>query len=89
MSKIQIPPVLRRATGGERVVEAHGASLAALLEDLYQQFPALGDQLRSDTGLSSHVNIYINGEEARTLQGMDTPISDHDSVILLPAMAGG
>lgn len=89
MSKVQIPPVMRRSTGGERIVEAHGATLGALLQDLYQQFPALRDQLQSGDGLSSFVNIYINGEEAKTLGGIDTPITEHDSVILLPAMAGG
>jgi molybdopterin converting factor small subunit len=89
MSKVQIPPVLRRATGGERVVDAHGATLGALLEDLYRQFPALREQLQRDNGLSSFVNIYINGEEARTLKGVDTSVNDHDSIILLPAMAGG
>jgi molybdopterin converting factor small subunit len=89
MSKVQIPPVLRQATGGARVVEAQGATLGEILTSLYTQFPALRDQLKTDNGLSSYVNIYINGEEARTLRGIDTPVAAQDTVILLPAMAGG
>ncbi len=89
MTKVQIPPVLRQSTGGAREVEAAGADLGALLRDLYGRYPQLKTQLRVEEGLSSFVNIYLNGEDVRTLQGTETPVADADTVIILPAMAGG
>jgi molybdopterin converting factor small subunit len=86
---VQIPPVLRQSTGGARVVEAGGANLGALLGDLYERFPQLRTQLRVEDGLSPFVNIYLNGEDVRTLRGTETPVADADTVIILPAMAGG
>ena len=89
MTKVQIPPVLRTATGGARTVEASGATLEGILQDLYAQYPPLGEQLRAESGLSAFVNFYVNGEDARTLKGAETPVASGDTVIILPAMAGG
>jgi molybdopterin converting factor small subunit len=89
MASVQIPPVLRQSTGGAKRVQAEGANLGSLLRDLYRQYPQLRTQLRVDDGLSSFVNVYLNGEDVRTLQGVHTAVSDADTVIILPAMAGG
>jgi len=89
MTRVQIPPVLRKSTAGEKVVEAAGADLGALLRDLYGHYPQLREQLQVEEGLSSFVNVYLNGEDVRTLRGIETPVADADTVIILPAMAGG
>jgi molybdopterin synthase sulfur carrier subunit len=89
MTKVQIPPVLRQSTGGAREVEASGPTLGALLRDLYRRYPDLRTQLRVDEGLSPYVNVYLNGEDVRTLRGIDTSVAAADTVIILPAMAGG
>lgn len=89
MSKVQIPPVLRQSTGGARVVEASGSTLGELLDNLYTQYPDLRSRISADGGLSSYVNVYLNDEDVRTLRGIETPIAASDSVIILPAMAGG
>jgi molybdopterin converting factor small subunit len=89
MADVQIPPVLRQATGGAKRVQVEGADLGALLRDLYRQYPQLRAQLRVEDGLSSYVNVYLNGEDVRTLQGIHTAVSPADTVIILPAMAGG
>ncbi|HWE61455.1 MAG TPA: MoaD/ThiS family protein [Chloroflexota bacterium] len=89
MSKVQIPVVLRPATAGAREVEATGATLAEVLNDLYGRYPELKNRLRAQDGLSPFVNIYVNGEDARTIGGADTPVGAGDTVTILPAMAGG
>ena len=90
MATVQIPPVLRAAVGGERVLHADGATLGALLDNLFERYPALREQLKPGADrLSRHVNIYVDDEDARTLQGADTRIHPETTVIILPAMAGG
>jgi sulfur-carrier protein len=82
MSVVRIPPTLRTETNGEREVIAEGTTVRELLEDLMSRFPAL-------TGKLEHANVYVGGEDIRTREGYDTSVSDGDTVILLPAMAGG
>jgi molybdopterin synthase sulfur carrier subunit len=89
VSTIRIPPTLRAETGGERQVEASGGTVRELLDDLMDQFPALRTQLVEDDGIAPFVNVYVEGEDVRTLDGLDTPLEDDATVILLPAMAGG
>jgi molybdopterin converting factor small subunit len=76
--------------GGARTVEAGGESLRAALDDLTSQHPALRTRLLGDDGeLNSFVNVYVEGEDVRTLDGLDTDVTPDSTVILLPAMAGG
>ena len=82
MSRVRIPPTLRPETGGEREVEARGETVRDLLEDLTARFPALSGKLE-------YANVYVDGEDVRTLDGDETPVGDDATVILLPAMAGG
>ena len=89
MSVVRIPPTLRAETGGERQVEATGATVREVLEDLATRFPALRDRILEDGEPAEFVNVYVDGEDVRTLQGPDTPVREGASLILLPAMAGG
>jgi len=88
MTVLRIPPTLRAEVGGERQVEASGADVRAVLDDLALRYPELGRQLFEDGDLAPFVNIYLGGEDVRTLDGLDTAV-DGQPMILLPAMAGG
>ena len=89
MTKVRIPPTLREETGGERVIVVEGDTVRDLLDDLMAQFPALRRQLVEEGDLAPFVNVYVEGEDVRTLDGIETPVRDGSTVILLPAMAGG
>jgi molybdopterin converting factor small subunit len=89
VSLVRIPPTLRAETNGEREVLAEGDNVRELLENLAEKFPALGDQILSNGGIAPFVNVYVNGEDVRTREGLETPVEDASTVILLPAMAGG
>jgi len=89
MTKIRIPPTLREVTGGERELPAEGDTVRELLEDLMGRFPALRTQLVEDGDLAPFVNVYVEGEDVRTLDGLETDVRPGSTVILLPAMAGG
>ena len=89
MSLIRVPPVLRDEAGGAREVEAAGKTVRELLEDLSKRLPALGTRVYGDGEIRKFVNVYVDGEDVRTRDGLDTPVRDSSTVILLPAMAGG
>jgi molybdopterin converting factor small subunit len=89
MSVVRVPPVLRAEAGGVRELEASGATVRELLEDLTTRVPALGRKVYAEGELQSFVNVYVDGEDVRTRDGLDTPVRDTSTVILLPAMAGG
>ena len=89
MSRVRIPPTLRHETSGEREVEARGHTVRELLDDLTGRFPALRGQLLEDDDLAPFVNVYVEGEDVRTKDGLETSVQDGSTVILLPAMAGG
>jgi sulfur-carrier protein len=89
MSIIRIPPALRADVGGARQVPAVGGTVRELLDDLVARFPALRRQLVEDDDIAPFVNVYVGGEDVRTLDGLDTPVDEGATVILLPAMAGG
>jgi cysteine synthase/molybdopterin converting factor small subunit len=90
VSRVRIPPTLRDAAGGAREVEASGETLRELLADLATRFPGLGRQVLEDGDeLAPYVNVYVDNEDVRTLEGLETRVRDGSTVILLPAMAGG
>jgi molybdopterin converting factor small subunit len=90
MATIKIPPVLRASVGGERQVSATGANVGDVLRDLASSHPATQDQLFSADGeLNRYVNVYLNDEDVRVLGGLDTAVGDTDTLVILPAMAGG
>ena len=90
MPTVKIPPVLRSRTGGESEVAVAGASVGEVLAALADAHPDTRDQLFSDDGqLNRYVNVYLNDEDVRVLDGLDTTVSGSDTVVILPAMAGG
>jgi sulfur-carrier protein len=89
VSVVRIPPQLRGEVGGVREVPADGDNVRELLDDLMERFPALRHQLVEDNDIAPFVNVYLEGEDVRTLDGLDTPVEHGSTVILLPAMAGG
>ena len=89
MAAVRIPPTLRAEVGGVRELEAQGDTVREVIEDLAERYPPLGEQLLDDDELVSHVNVYLDGEDVRTRDGLDTPVRHGASLILLPAMAGG
>jgi molybdopterin synthase sulfur carrier subunit len=90
MATIRIPPVLRAHTGGAPEVEAEGANVGEVLRALTSQHPDTEGQLFGEEGdLNRYVNVYLNDEDVRVLKGLDTAVSDGDTVVILPAMAGG
>jgi molybdopterin synthase sulfur carrier subunit len=90
VSTIKIPPVLRASTGGEREVSADGSNVGEVLRALATAHPATETQLFGDDGtLNRYVNVYLNDEDVRVLDGLDTAVDDSDTLVILPAMAGG
>ncbi len=90
MSTVRIPPVLRAATGGEREIEVPGATVSEVLDALYELHPAVRMQLQTPDGeLHKFVNVYLNDEDVRLLSWLDTEVSERDTLLILPAMAGG
>ena len=90
MSTIKIPPVLRSSVGGEREVDGSGSNVGEVLRSLADQHPATESQLfAEDGGLNRYVNVYLNDEDVRVLDGLDTSVEADDTLVILPAMAGG
>jgi len=90
MSKVRIPPVLRQATGGARELQVEGGTVGEVLEALYRDHPAVRGQLvTADGELHKFVNLYVNDEDARMLDWLDTELGERDTLLILPAMAGG
>ncbi len=90
MATVKIPPVLRAQTGGEAEVSIEGATVGEALRSLAEHHPDTAEQLFSPDGeLNRYVNVYLNDEDVRVLDGLETAVSDGDTVVILPAMAGG
>jgi sulfur-carrier protein len=90
MALVKIPPVLRPSTNGEKEIDATGENVGAVLNTLADQHPATKSQLFGDNGdLNRYVNVYLNDEDVRVLEGLDTPVGERDTLVILPAMAGG
>jgi len=87
---VKIPPVLRSSTGGAKEVDADGQTVGDVLRSLAEQHPATRSQLFAEDGeLNRYVNVYVNDEDVRVLDGLDTEIGVGDTLVILPAMAGG
>ncbi len=90
MATIRIPPVLRAAVGGEREINADGDNVGEILRNVTSQYPGTEAQLFSAEGeLNRYVNVYLNDEDVRVLDGLDTAVGNGDTLVILPAMAGG
>jgi sulfur-carrier protein len=90
MAIIRIPPVLRASVGGEREVNADGDTVGAVLRSLAEAHPETEGQIfGADGDLNRYVNVYLNDEDVRVLDGLETPVGASDALVILPAMAGG
>jgi MoaD family protein len=87
--EVRIPTILRQYTGGAKAVAGEGETLGAVIDDLDSRHPGLRDRLVENGGLRRFVNVYLNDEDVRFLDGLTTPVNDGDSVTVLPAVAGG
>ena len=90
MPTIKVPPVLRQHTDGEAEVSVEGGTVGEVLSSLADAHPGTRDQLfAADGDLNRYVNVYLNDEDVRVLNGLETGAADSDTVVILPAMAGG
>ena len=88
--EVRVPTILRKHTGGERAVEAKGATLREVIDDLDAGHPGLKAAILADGGeIHRFINIYLNDEDVRFSGALETPVSDGDVVSILPAVAGG
>ena len=87
---VRIPTPLRRMTNGQDKVQVESGNLTAMVDELEGSFPGLKDRLLDENGeLRYFVNIYLNGEDVRFLDGLETAMSSGDEVSIVPAVAGG
>lgn len=86
---VKIPTQLREATGGEAQASVEGATVGEVLDSLYERYRELRSRIAEDGGLRRFVNVYVDGEDIRFLEGLETPVRDGDEVTILPAVAGG
>jgi len=90
MANVRVPSMLRPSVGGERTVAAAGATLRELIQNLDLRHPGFAGQLLEPSGAQRQfVNIYVNDEDVRYLNGLETPLADADVISILPAVAGG
>jgi sulfur-carrier protein len=87
--EVRIPTILRSYTGGAKSVQGSGSTLGELLVNLDAEHGGLRDRLVDGESLRRFVNVYLNDEDVRFLGGLETPVSDGDTVTVLPAVAGG
>lgn len=87
--KVRIPSPLKPLTGGKAEVEAEAKTVAELVEALEAQFPGIKERLTEGGKLRRAVNVFVNGEDIRSLQGEETTLKDGDEVSIIPAVAGG
>ena len=88
--KLRMPPILRPQVGNSREVEVAGGTLREALDDLFGRFPSVRDHLvDGDGNLNRFVNVYVDNEDVRLKDGLDTAVPDGGTIIVLPAMAGG
>ena len=90
MASVRIPPVLRPSVGGEKELSADGGTVGEILRSVAADHPDTRSQLFApDGGLNRYVNVYLNDEDVRVLDGLDTAVGLSDTLVILPAMAGG
>ena len=90
MATVMIPTPLRRLTGNQSKVTLAGENIGTLLQAADAQFPGIADRILDDSGnVKRFINIFLNDDEIRTLQGLETPVKESDRVSIVPAMAGG
>ncbi|MDQ1439358.1 MAG: sulfur-carrier protein [Acidimicrobiaceae bacterium] len=86
---VNLPTILRQHAGGQKTVKANGSTLQEVFEDLVRQFPGLDGQVVTDGALHKFVNVYVNDDDVRYMDKLNTKVADDDVVTILPAVAGG
>lgn len=87
---VRLPTIMRSNAGGQTEVAVEGTTIGEVVDDLIRQFPGTATHLRApDGGIHKFVNLYLNDEDVRYLQKLDTPVGDGDKISILPAVAGG
>jgi molybdopterin synthase sulfur carrier subunit len=86
---VKIPTQLRQATEGESEAQVDGSTVGEVLDALYERYGELRSRIAEDGGLRRFVNVYVDGEDIRFLDGLDTSVEDGDQITILPAVAGG
>ena len=90
MTQVRVPTPLRKLTGGSEAVEAQGETVAGLFADLDTRYPGIRDRICDESGqVRRFVNVFVNGEDIRFLQQLETPVKAGDEVSIVPAIAGG
>jgi molybdopterin converting factor small subunit len=89
MIEIRIPPVLRADAGGNRTVEVEAATVGEAIDALVGAHPSLDGRVREGAGVPKFLNVFLDGEDIRLMQGLETPVRPGAKVLLLPAVAGG
>jgi molybdopterin synthase sulfur carrier subunit len=87
--EVRIPTILRTYTGGERAVEGGGATVTELIDKLEADHAGIKERLVDNGEARRFVNIYVNDEDIRFTGGLETAVADGDTVVILPAVAGG
>ncbi|MBL0776303.1 MULTISPECIES: MoaD/ThiS family protein [Streptomyces] len=87
--EVRIPTILRTYTDGAKAVEGSGTTLAELIDDLETRHPGIKERIVDGDQLRRFVNVYLNDEDVRFLDSIDTKVADGDNVTILPAVAGG
>ncbi len=88
--RVRVPTPLRKFTQGSDEVDANGATVSAMLDDLEQNHPGIKERIMDENGkVRRFVNVYVNGDDIRFLKNVDTTLKDGDSISIVPAIAGG
>ena len=89
-TSVRIPVLLRTLTGGQEVITATGESILQIIDDIDHQYPGLKDRIcESETKVRRFVNIFLNEEDIRFLEDLQTPVTEKDELSIIPAIAGG
>ncbi len=90
MATVLVPTPLRRLTGGQSKLTVDGGDIGALIQTINQQYPGIAEKILDDEGnVKRFINVFVNDDEIRTLQGLATPVKASDRISIVPAMAGG
>jgi molybdopterin converting factor small subunit len=89
MAQIRIPPVLRPEAAGNRTVDVEAGTVREALDHLVTTYPALRNRVLEGDGVPSFLNVFVDGDDVRLLDGLDTAVATGSTILLLPAVAGG
>jgi molybdopterin converting factor small subunit len=87
--EVRIPTILRSYTGGAKLVLSQGETLQSVIDALDSAHPGLAERITDESGLRRFMNVYLNDEDVRFIDGLQTAVTDGDSITILPAVAGG